>query len=362
MKLYPFTIKPTSILPVGILQNIQRTNAQNFWQFATAISPVAAVIDTGIDTNHSEFTGRIFKPRTFDGSAVMNDTIGHGTHVAGTIAGKTVGMMPWARVMPLKVAFGANAAMQIWEAFLAILDHNKTAPDEDKVVVLNCSFDGGVDPFMNYYIRALVESGVSVVAAAGNRGDGDPKTHECFGYPAYLWEVITTAALDSNDKVAGFSSSFDGVDISTPGVDIVSAAPGGGYQSMSGTSMATPHITGAILLIQAAYRKKYGKWATTDEVENILWKCVKPLQSDKKLTGRGALFMPNEIVKVETKQADVAPFIQNGRLMTSFRFVGEGFGASVDGNNLQAITAELNDRKLVLAKDKKPYTVETLLF
>lgn len=362
-KLYPYMIGPTSIKPDGIPWNIMQTNAPAFWPHALgSISPVAAVIDTGIDTTHSEFKGRIFMPKSFDGE--MKDTEGHGTHVAGTIAGVTVGMCPWARIMPLKVGFGTNRTpVQIWDAFAYILDHNKKCKDEDKVVVVNCSFSGGADPFMNYYIRTLTESDVSVVVSAGNLGDGNPNTHECFGYPAYLWEVITTAALNKDETPAGFSSSFDGIDISAPGVDIISAAPGGGYVTMSGTSMATPHVTGAILLIKTAFRKKYGRWPTTEETENILWKCIKPLnKADKRLTGRGALFMPKDIVRVETKDADTEPILKDNRTMVSIRFVAESLGAMVDGSKLPTVTAELGDIRVTLNIGKKTYFVEEKLF
>jgi major intracellular serine protease len=360
--LFPYqaseNIKPSVTIP----WNITQTNAPAFWPFAHGIAPVGAVIDTGIDTAHAEFAGRIFMPKSVDGTP-MSDSVGHGTHVAGTIAGATKGMMPWARIMPLKITFGSGQTnIQIWDAFLAILDHNRECKDEDKVVAVNCSFDGPADAMMNYYIRALVESDVTVVVAAGNRGDGDPNTHECFGYPAYLYEVITTAALNQDNSPAGFSSSFDGVDLSAPGADIISAAPGGGFVALSGTSMATPHVTGAILLIKAAFRKKYTRWPTTDETEAILWKCIKPLPSDSRLTGRGALNLLGQIVTTQTKQADVAPYIKDGRTQVSLRFVAEALGAEVDGSRLPFVTAELGDKKITLLKDSKGYSVDTKLF
>lgn len=357
--LHQFTPEPTRV-NAAVPWNIPQVNALSFWPYANGVSPVAAVIDTGIDTAHSEFAGRIFMPRSFDGQ--MNDPIGHGTHVAGTIAGATKGMIPWARIMPLKVGFGTGQTnIQIWDAFLAIMDHNATCKDEDKVVAVNCSFDGPPDAMMAYYIRTLVSSDVSVVVAAGNRGDGDPRTEEPFSYPGFLWEVITTGALNRDNTPAGFSSSYDGIDLSAPGVDIVSAAPGGGYAIMSGTSMATPHVTGAILLLKAAYRKAQGRWPTTDETEAMLWKCAKPLPSDSKLVGRGLLYLPNQISTAQTKQADTAPFIKDNRTMVPLRFVAEALGAEVDGNNLPFVTAELGDKKVTLLIDSKGYSIETKL-
>lgn len=360
MKLYPFTTKPVSTKPSSIPWNIAQTNAPAFWKFAEGVSPVIAIIDTGIDMEHPEFAGRIFMPKSFDGQP-MGDSVGHGTHVAGIIAGKTMGMMPTARIMPLKVEFGPNVNMQIWEAFIYILDWNRTAPDADKVVAVNCSWDGPADPFVNYYVRALTEIGVSVIAAAGNRGDGDPSTHECFGYPAYLWEVITTAALNKDGTSARFSSSFDGVDISAPGVNIISAAPGGDFVSMSGTSMATPHVVGGVALLFAAFRKKYGRWPSIEELEATLWKCIKPLTTDSRIVGRGALYLPSEISASVKKSTDVAPFIKDGRVMTPFRFMGESFDAQVDWKDPN-VTAKIGNKKVTMAVNSKDYYIEDNLF
>lgn len=344
--------------------NIKLTNAPAFWPFARGVSPVSAGVDTGIDTAHAEFAGRVFMPRSFTGSP-MGDTDGHGTHTAGTVIGATKGMIPWGRFMPLKVEFGNNTGMQILDALVSILDHNKNknTKDEDKVVVVNCSFSGGVDPFLHNVIRTLVETSVTVVCSAGNQGDGNPETHECLSaYPAYHWEVITAAAAHQDGSPAGFSSSYDGIDLAAPGVNIISAKPGGGFQAMSGTSMSAPHITGAIALLKAAFRTKHGRWPTTDETEAMLWKCITPLSFDKRLVGRGLLHLPGQIATRTAKKADVAPFIKDGRTMGTFRFIGEALGAAVDGSNLPKVSAQLGDRRVEMTIDSKNYAVEELLF
>lgn len=357
-KLHPYQVAGETTQS-GIPWNIQQCNAPAFWPYAKGISPVGAIIDTGIDTAHPEFKGRIFMPKSFDGP--MGDTEGHGTHVAGTAMGATQGMFPWARVMPLKVGFGTGQTnIQIWDAFLAIMDHNLTCKDEDKVVAVNCSFDGPADPTMNYYIRELTASGVTIVVAAGNRGDGDPSTEECFSYPGFLWEVITTGALNQDSTGARFSSSYDGIDIAAPGSAIPSAWPGGGYMLLSGTSMASPHVFGAVLLIKAAFRNKYGRWPTTEETEGIIWKCVKPLNIHEKLVGRGGLYMPNRLTNIEAKRMDVAPSIKWSRTYVPLRFMAEGLGAQVDWDAAtKTVTAELGDNKVEMTIDVKGYFVES---
>lgn len=361
-ELFPYVVESMekqSDIPLGVKQ----TNAPSFWQFAQGISPVVAVIDTGLDTAHVEFSGRIFNPKSLDGNP-MNDSEGHGTHVAGTIAGATCGMIPWARIMPLKVCFGTRTINeQIHNAFLVIMDHNKACADKDKVVAVNCSFSGPADSIMAYYIRTLVKSGVSVVVAAGNGGDGDPDTEECFSYPAFIDEVITTGALYSNEKPTSFSNSFEGVDISALGTYVYSSWPGNGYRALSGTSMATPHVTGAVALIKAAFYTKYGRWPNSEETENILWKCIKPLNYSEKLVGRGMLYMPNQLVSAEQKQADVAPYIKGGRTMVPFRFMGEALGVTVGwGTAAKKVTAELGDKKIEMTIDSKCYSKSTMLF
>jgi major intracellular serine protease len=142
---------------------------------------------------------------------------------------------------------------------------------------------------MAYYIRTLTNSGVAVVVAAGNEGDGKPDTQEIFSYPAYIYEVITTGAVNQNGKAADYSNSFDGIDLAAPGTDIYSAWPGGGYKLLSGTSMAAPHVSGAYALLAALFRKREGRWPSTDEGEKILFRHIRQVPLDPLLVGRGML-------------------------------------------------------------------------
>jgi major intracellular serine protease len=354
-KLHPYQTQQATVRSAPI--NIIQVNAKSYWTYAKGVAPVVAIIDSGIDTTHPEFAGRIFMPKSFNGE-LMGDSEGHGTHVAGIIAGESCGMFPEARIMPLKVGFGTEKTVeQILDAFLYIMDHNKTAKDEDKVVAVNCSFDGPVNMLMAYYIRELTDNNVSVVVAAGNRGDGDPDTIECFSYPGFLWEVITTGALDNLGDVAGYSSSYDGIDIAAPGSQIYSTWPGGGYMLLSGTSMATPHITGAVGLIKAAFRIKYSSWPTTQETEIILFKQVRPHTLDKRFVGNGPLYLsPTPVTKV--CKMDTAPVVKDNRTMVPIRFIAEGLGASVAWDDkTDIVTVEQGVRKIELTIGNKKYRV-----
>jgi len=281
--------------------NLDQVAAPAFWPQSKGGGAVVAVIDTGLDVGHPEFAGRVFKPRNFTtiDTELVADLVGHGTHVAGTIAGASCGIAPEARIMPLKVfpddPNDKNTGLYINNAYLHILDYNKTAPAADKVVAVNCSFGGEMyDPYMAYLIRRLTDTGVTVVVSAGNAGDGDPETYEVWSYPAFIFECLTVGAVNQDGTVAKYSNSFDGIDIGAPGTAIYSAWPGGGYKSISGTSMATPHVTGAMALIYAAWRRREGAWPTEEQAVKVLLKHIRKVKLDSRLVGEGLLDLTSE--------------------------------------------------------------------
>jgi major intracellular serine protease len=296
MYIQPYTVQdttPQATIPL----NLQQVNAPSFWASTRGKGTLVAVIDTGLDTSHPEFAGRIFKASNFTNADYndVTDIQGHGTHVAGIIAGKTCGVAPEARIWALK-AFPDEEAKKpgtttfINEAFRTILAHNRTCIPEDKVVAINCSFSGGTyNSYMAYMIRSLTEQGVTVCVAAGNAGDGKADTYEIYSYPAYIYECLTTGALETNGTSSIYTSSFDGIDIAAPGTNVYSAWPGGGYKLLSGTSMATPHITGAMALLYTAWKDREGVWPTEEEAIKVLMKHIREVNIDKRLVGNGVL-------------------------------------------------------------------------
>jgi major intracellular serine protease len=369
LRLWRYTIQDTPQL-LERPWNIDQVAAPSFWGKSRGGGAVVAVIDTGLDVFHPEFAGRVYKPRNlttnFD-QGVVADKQGHGTHVAGIIAGKTCGVAPEARIMPLKVfqdSGEADVGLCIQEAFKAIIDHNKSAAPEDKVVVVNCSFGSTVyDSIIAYYIRTLVAQGVSVVVAAGNAGDGNPDTHEVFSYPAYIWECLTVGATNQDGQSAGYSNSFDGIDLGAPGTDIYSAWPGGGYKLLSGTSMSAPHVTGALALIYDAWRKREGAWPTEEEAVSVLLSGVRKVDIDPFLVGEGILSLAfnslpipaaKEVVmwvgsyralvngrRVLLDQPAVIDNVSN-RTLVPLRFVAETLGRPVDWDG--------QERKITIGK------------
>jgi major intracellular serine protease len=358
--LYPFKIQEVEPR-AGIPWNIQMVNAPSFWSQSRGGGAVVAVIDTGLDVSHPEIAGRVVAP--FDATGGVHgvrDISGHGTHVAGTIAGKTCGMAPEARIMPIKIfpddpKNNGQIGIYIQDAFKYVLDHNKAANPEDRVVAVNCSWGSqGYDPLMAYFIRRLVSEGVTVVVAAGNQGDGDAETHEVFSYPAYIWEVVTVGALNQDGTGAAYSNSFDGIDLAAPGTGIYSAWPGGGYKIISGTSMAAPHVTGAISLIYDAWRKREGSYSTEDQAVAALMKHICKVNINPLFVGDGVLdltwndaywnrsmkegflWIGKDYALIDGKEVrlDVAPYIvpEAGRTMVPLRFLAENFGYNVEWN------------------------------
>lgn len=233
-------------------------------------------LDTGIDGSHPMLKSSLHRFAEFDlfgeirkPSPPAYDTDDHGTHTAATIAGRGVsnrhvGVAPDAQLLGAIVIEGGNAIARVlggidWAHGLGM-----------RVLSLSLGFRGWWDNFVPI-MAVLRARNVLPVIAVGNEGAGRSRS------PGNYPNVLSVGAMDEKGRIPNFSCSqgFVRVDrpdvpyLVAPGVDIISAKPGGGYQSMDGTSMATPHIAGlAALLFQAKPE------ATADEVEQaILGSC-----------------------------------------------------------------------------------------
>jgi hypothetical protein len=203
-------------------------------------SVIVAVIDTGIDPKHSIFSGR-YMPGYNMIAANNNgaDDHGHGTHVAGTVLDVTIAI-PGIKVMPVKVlnSGGIGANLNVANGIRWAADNN--------AAVINMSLGGGHSDAVDDAVAYATGKNITTVVAAGN-DFGDTK-NVC---PAHIADAITVAACDSSDRLANFTNFGSAVDVTAPGVDIVSAWLGGGTYAASGTSMASPHAAGAAALLLA---------------------------------------------------------------------------------------------------------------
>ncbi|MEV4349059.1 S8 family serine peptidase [Actinoplanes sp. NPDC049596] len=224
-----------------------------------------AVLDSGLDIEHPDFAGQVEASASFVPDEDVTDYFGHGTHVASTIAGTGAasdgaekGVAAGARLHIGKVLDRDNSGQESW-----IIAGMEWAAREQHSRVINMSlgYQGGDahDPVSTAVNELSAETGALFVIAAGNSGPA------AIGSPGNADSALTVGAVDAEDHLASFSSQGPrNVDaglkpeITGPGVDILAArshwAPGeGSYQVMSGTSMATPHVTGAAALVAAAH-------------------------------------------------------------------------------------------------------------
>ena len=207
----------------------------------------AVIIGTGIQTQQTLFAGRIREAISFAGSPGGEDTNGHETHVAGTVAGDHVGVAPACEIVSLRVA-GDDGNLSD-AAIIASLDWLADPANITVPAVVNMSLGGpagaGVAS-MFYPINTLGSLGYVVVVASGN--DGHPSD---WTTPAAFFNVITVGATNIDDQPSGFSNYGSFTDILAPGVGILSAArkhPDGGLKFDSGTSMASPCVAGVAAL------------------------------------------------------------------------------------------------------------------
>lgn len=206
---------------------------------------IVAVIDNGIDSSHPELKTQIFRPydTVKDSSTIAVGE--HGTHVAGIIAGSIdngiggSGIAPTAKIMPINVFDGELAYTS--EIIQGI--YRAVAQGAD---IINLSLGGyAYSSSFNDAIQAAHKKGVLIVAAAGNENIGTPY------YPASYANVISVASTTAFDKVSSFSNFGKNIDIAAPGTSIHSTLPKGTYGLMSGTSMASPMVSGVAALIKA---------------------------------------------------------------------------------------------------------------
>ncbi|MEV0093252.1 S8 family peptidase [Streptomyces sp. NPDC050738] len=247
-------------------------DASYTWPESAGAGVTAYVIDTGIRTSHQDFGGRASSGWDFvDDDAVAQDGNGHGTHVAATIAGTTYGVAKDADVVAVRVldAQGSGTTAQV----IAGIDW--VTRNAHRPAVANLSLGGFANAQLDAAVRNSIASGVTYTIAAGN--DAMPAS---LYSPARVRQAITVGATDRGDAQASFSNWGKRVDLYAPGVGITSAWNTGdtARNTISGTSMASPHAAGAAALYLAD-----NAWATPADVS----KALKDKASRGRITGAG---------------------------------------------------------------------------
>ena len=207
----------------------------------------AYIIDTGIRTSHQEFTDRIGDGYSaIDDGYGVEDQNGHGTHVAGTVGGTTYGVAKAVTLHPVRVldaeGYGTTSGV--------IAGVDWVAENHESPAVANMSLGGSASTTLDNAVKNAIAAGVTFAVAAGN-DDADA----CASSPARVSEALTVAASDDEDARAYFSNYGECVDLFAPGVDILSAwyTSDTATRTLSGTSMATPHVAGVAALYLEAH-------------------------------------------------------------------------------------------------------------
>jgi subtilisin family serine protease len=210
---------------------------------ATAPSVHAYIIDTGIDTGHSDFEGRASQVVNTVGGP-NRDCNGHGTHVAGTVGAESYGVAKDVSLYGVKVLNCAGSGS--WSSVIAGMDW--VAANHTKPAVANLSLGGGFNASVNNALNNLAASGVFVAAAAGNSG-----ADACSFSPASASNSTTVMASSSSDQRASFSNFGSCTHLYAPGVAITSTTLRNGTATLNGTSMAAPHVTGVAAMYKATF-------------------------------------------------------------------------------------------------------------
>ncbi|WCD87821.1 Extracellular serine proteinase [Streptomyces xanthophaeus] len=219
----------------------------NFTPEGNGAGVTAYILDTGIDYAHTEFGGPDASRATFGFDAIGDgrngqDCQGHGTHVAGTVAGKTYGVASKAKLVSVRV-LGCDGKGE-WSGIIAGLDW--VAKNAKQPAVLNVSLGGERSASVNEAADAVTNAGVLPIVAAGNSS-----VDACNVSPASAGLVLSVGATNKYDEETDFSNYGRCLTLYAPGQAIVSAKLGGGSVALDGTSMAAPHVTGVAVLYKA---------------------------------------------------------------------------------------------------------------
>ena len=297
VKLIPYTRSTNknrdNIKPYGV----SMIQAKSMWDIAKRGKDIKiAVIDSGCDINHESLKDSIIGIRNFTDEDnknpdIVKDRIGHGTHVVGTIVAKDnkknnpIGVAPEAKIYVLKAIDSTGTGKISWIISAIQYAINK------KVDIISMSLGTAKnDEKLERIIKEAIKKNILVVCAAGNEGNNNIEEYQ-YSYPAAYTDVISVGAVDKKGEPAEFSNSNLVIDVVAPGVDIISTYPDNSYASLSGTSMATPHVAGSLALIKNWAKSEFKRELTEEELYAQLIKHTKTLSYPRSIQGNGVVYL-----------------------------------------------------------------------
>ena len=227
-----------SLPPGGVDWAVSSYGLPALWQKTQGDGVRVAVLDTGVEPGHKALAGAVVQHRNFTKDASPYDTNGHGTHVAGVVAarGEMTGVAPKSSIVSCKV-LGNDGCGSMDSVAKAI---HFASEEGCRVAVLSLGAPVG-SRALEEAVRLATGNGMVIVCAAGNDGGR-------VAYPAAYGETIAVGAVDREGRVCEFSARGREIDVAAPGWQITSTWIGGGYATLSGTSMAAPFVAGVLAL------------------------------------------------------------------------------------------------------------------
>jgi thermitase len=264
----------------------QRINSVAGWSiypgtYTSSGGAEIAIPDTGVDTSHPDLVGHIDTAKSTCFGLLCpltgyEDDNGHGTHTAGIAAAATnnnagiAGVAFNSKIMSLKVCNVAGSCFT--SDIVSAINYARL----NGAKVISMSLGGGGTTTLQAAVTSAYNGGLILVAAAGNDGNSN------VNYPAGYAEVMSVAATDANDAHASFSNTNSDVEVAAPGVNVLSSYNDGGYRTLSGTSMATPHVGGLATLLFG----QHPTW-TNNMVRNQIDQCSDDLGAPGRDTSFG---------------------------------------------------------------------------
>lgn len=227
---------------------------------------ICGIVDTGVDEEHPIIKPNLIGAKDFTGSRYgYADKNGHGTHCTGTVGGTDprIGVG-----YKLKLVHGKGLGDSGSGSDRQIVNAMQYCVSQGASVISASLGSSSPAQYINDACTELAEQGIWLIYAAGNSGAGTPD----IDWPGRHKDVISVAALNQNLTPASFTSAGAKIDTAGPGVNIWSAKPGGMYQQMSGTSMATPFVAGLLSIYRAALQLKRLPIPKVEELRQMLFK------------------------------------------------------------------------------------------